>query len=267
MAGLHRRGELGEEWEPGEGRAAPMGVRHLHRNPRARVCRRWGQGCPGAGILHRQPVYADETHGAGWGSRAGCWMGKKGQAQFIHGGSSPCPATPAGGCSSCLRGLPRLRGSRRWPVMASITRWKRSLPMGWSWSRAPSVLPLPHRLRPGNGPAPRAAPSLIIESAAPITLPVPHIELDLARSSNTGLATMHQVNMHEAKSQLSSLVDEVLSGGEVVIARAGKPLARLIPFQERKEPRRPGRWKGQLRVSEDLDATSEDIISDFEGYR
>lgn len=76
---------------------------------------------------------------------------------------------------------------------------------------------------------------------------------------------MHQVNMHEAKSQLSALVEEVLAGGEVVIARAGKPLARLIPFQEQKAQRRPGRWKEKLRTADDFDVTPEEVLSSFEG--
>ena len=76
---------------------------------------------------------------------------------------------------------------------------------------------------------------------------------------------MHQVNMHEAKSQLSALVDEALAGGEVIIARAGKPLARLVPYQTRKEPRKPGRWKGKLWVADDFDATPEEVIAAFEG--
>ncbi len=76
---------------------------------------------------------------------------------------------------------------------------------------------------------------------------------------------MHQVNMHEAKSQLSALVEEVLAGGEVVIAKSGKPLARLVPFEQSKEPRKPGRWKGKLKLAEDFDRTSEEIISAFEG--
>jgi len=75
---------------------------------------------------------------------------------------------------------------------------------------------------------------------------------------------MHQVNMHEAKSQLSALVEEVLAGGEVIIARAGKPLARLVPYNERKEPRRPGRWKGKLWVADDFDVTPEAVIAAFE---
>ena len=76
---------------------------------------------------------------------------------------------------------------------------------------------------------------------------------------------MHQVNMHEAKSNLSALVEEVLAGGEVVIARAGKPLARLVPYSSLREPRKPGRWKGKLWVADDFDATPEEVIASFEG--
>lgn len=76
---------------------------------------------------------------------------------------------------------------------------------------------------------------------------------------------MRQVNMHEAKTRLSGLVEEVLAGGEVVIARAGKPVARLVPFDRPKEPRRPGRWKGKLWVAEDFDRTPEEVIAGFEG--
>jgi prevent-host-death family protein len=75
---------------------------------------------------------------------------------------------------------------------------------------------------------------------------------------------MRQVNMHEAKSHLSALVEEVLAGGEVVIARAGKPLVQLVPYNVRKEPRSPGRWKGKLWVAEDFDATPENVIAAFE---
>jgi prevent-host-death family protein len=75
---------------------------------------------------------------------------------------------------------------------------------------------------------------------------------------------MRQVNMHEAKSHLSALVEEVLAGGEVVIARAGKPLVQLVPYSARKEPRSPGRWKGKLWIAEDFDVTPEDVIAAFE---
>jgi len=75
---------------------------------------------------------------------------------------------------------------------------------------------------------------------------------------------MHQVNMHQAKSNLSALIEEVLAGDEVIIARAGKPVARLVPYGERREPRRPGRWKGKLWVADDFDATPEAVIAAFE---
>jgi prevent-host-death family protein len=52
-----------------------------------------------------------------------------------------------------------------------------------------------------------------------------------------------QVNIAEAKAKLSELLDRALSGEEIVIARAGKPLARLTPLQ-RKRPRKPGAWRG-----------------------
>ena len=51
---------------------------------------------------------------------------------------------------------------------------------------------------------------------------------------------MHITNISEAKAQLSALVEQVLAGREVVIGKAGKPVARLIPFERPKEPRRPG---------------------------
>ena len=61
--------------------------------------------------------------------------------------------------------------------------------------------------------------------------------------------------MHEAKSQLSRLVELVLKGEEVIIARAGKPVAKLVPY--RKDLRRvPGRLKGQIEIAPDFDDSS-----------
>ncbi|MBX6422360.1 type II toxin-antitoxin system Phd/YefM family antitoxin [Thermosulfurimonas sp. F29] len=72
-----------------------------------------------------------------------------------------------------------------------------------------------------------------------------------------------QVNMHEAKSQLSRLVELVLKGEEVIIARAGKPVAKLVPY--RKDRRRvPGRLKGQIEIAPDFDDSSEGITKMFE---
>lgn len=62
------------------------------------------------------------------------------------------------------------------------------------------------------------------------------------------------VNLYEAKSSLSRLVEEAAGGEEIVICKAGKPKARLVPLaEERTTPRTPGLWKGQLQVSDDLD--------------
>ena len=59
--------------------------------------------------------------------------------------------------------------------------------------------------------------------------------------------------MHEAKTKLSELVAEVEAGKEVILARAGKPVARLMPLRKAR-PRRLGRWKGKVRMSKDFDA-------------
>ncbi|MBI2376235.1 MAG: type II toxin-antitoxin system prevent-host-death family antitoxin [Deltaproteobacteria bacterium] len=60
------------------------------------------------------------------------------------------------------------------------------------------------------------------------------------------------VNMHEAKSRLSQLVEAAEAGEEIVLARAGKPVVRLVPVV--REPRRLGRWKGKVRMTDDFDA-------------
>jgi len=64
---------------------------------------------------------------------------------------------------------------------------------------------------------------------------------------------MKTVNMHEAKTHLSRLVEEVESGGEITIARAGKPVARLVPVRPA-APRRPGLLRGRIHVRDDFDA-------------
>ena len=68
-----------------------------------------------------------------------------------------------------------------------------------------------------------------------------------------------QVNVHEAKTQLSKLLAEVERGGEVVVARNGRPVARLIPFPKAaKKHLRLGTWQGRIRVSPDFDAPLSD---------
>lgn len=79
---------------------------------------------------------------------------------------------------------------------------------------------------------------------------------------------MRTVNIHAAKTHLSRLVDEVAAGDEIVIAKAGKPLARLVPFAPDRKPRRPGLMKGKLWVAEDFDEPlPEEVMAAFRGER
>jgi prevent-host-death family protein len=63
---------------------------------------------------------------------------------------------------------------------------------------------------------------------------------------------MAKVNMHEAKTTLSRLVDRVADGEEILIARDGEPVALLSPLKPL--VRQPGRLKGRIRMSADFDA-------------
>jgi len=62
-----------------------------------------------------------------------------------------------------------------------------------------------------------------------------------------------EVNIHEAKTHLSRLLNRVMAGEEVIIAKAGRPVARLVAYQPPAEPRLPGRYSGQVRVGDDFD--------------
>jgi prevent-host-death family protein len=72
-----------------------------------------------------------------------------------------------------------------------------------------------------------------------------------------------QVNVHEAKTQLSRLLQEVEDGEEIVIARNGTPVAKLVPHVEQRKPRKPGSAKGKIWISPDFDVRDEQIERDF----
>ena len=61
------------------------------------------------------------------------------------------------------------------------------------------------------------------------------------------------MNIHEAKTHFSQLIEEVERGEEIVIARAGKPVAKLVPVEADPPPRKLGFLKGQIWISEDFD--------------
>ena len=74
------------------------------------------------------------------------------------------------------------------------------------------------------------------------------------------------INIHEAKTHLSRIVDEVAAGSEVIIAKAGKPMARLMPLTGIPREKKLGLLKGKIKVPDDFNAPlSEDVIADFEG--
>jgi prevent-host-death family protein len=60
-------------------------------------------------------------------------------------------------------------------------------------------------------------------------------------------------NMHEAKTHLSRLAERAASGEEIVIARAGRPVAKLVPLEQERKPRTLGLWKGEVSIGDDFD--------------
>ena len=69
-------------------------------------------------------------------------------------------------------------------------------------------------------------------------------------------------NVLEAKTHLSRLIERVEAGEEVVIARAGRPVARLVPYRKRTSPRVPGIWRGQVELAPD--SPDQAMIESFE---
>jgi prevent-host-death family protein len=74
---------------------------------------------------------------------------------------------------------------------------------------------------------------------------------------------MEIANIHEAKSRLSQLVEHAMKGEEVIIAKAGQPMVRLVPIQPDDSPRVGGQWKGRVRIAEDFDTLPDDIADGF----
>ena len=70
---------------------------------------------------------------------------------------------------------------------------------------------------------------------------------------------MITANIHEAKTNLSKLLKQVAQGKEVIIAKAGKPVAKLVPHKEELLPRKLGFLKGKIWVSDDFDYEDEEI--------
>ena len=74
---------------------------------------------------------------------------------------------------------------------------------------------------------------------------------------------MQITNISEAKAQLSALIEKVLAGEDVIIGKAGKPVAKLIRYENSRQPRRPGVLKGQIKIADDFDTLPEDHAKAF----
>jgi prevent-host-death family protein len=74
-----------------------------------------------------------------------------------------------------------------------------------------------------------------------------------------------QVNIYEAKTQLSRLVERAAAGEEIVIARGGRPMARLVPLERSRGPRQPGAYRGEMWIAPDFDELPDELASAFGG--
>ena len=76
------------------------------------------------------------------------------------------------------------------------------------------------------------------------------------------------VNVYEAKTHFSQLLDRAAAGEEIIISRAGRPVARLVPLSGATPRRRvPGGWRGKVTTSADFDELPDEIVAAFRGER
>lgn len=74
------------------------------------------------------------------------------------------------------------------------------------------------------------------------------------------------INLYQAKTKLSELVERAAGGEEIIIAKAGTPRARLVPLPAAKEPRQPGGWEGKIWIADDFDdPLPPDLLAAFDG--
>ncbi len=70
-------------------------------------------------------------------------------------------------------------------------------------------------------------------------------------------------NISQAKAELSALIEEVQKGNEVIVAKAGKPVARLVAYRGPAAPRKPGSLAGKIWIARDFDALPDDMAEAF----
>ncbi len=75
------------------------------------------------------------------------------------------------------------------------------------------------------------------------------------------------VNIHDAKTHFSKYITQALNGEEIIVAKSGKPLIRLIPYTETTEVRHGGQFRGLIEISDDFDAPlPENLLNQFYGH-
>jgi prevent-host-death family protein len=86
-------------------------------------------------------------------------------------------------------------------------------------------------------------------------------------SQEMGVDLMVITNISEAKATLSRLIEQVLNGQEVIIGKAGKPVAKLVPYTQDTSPRKlgAGQWKGKIWMADDFDDLPDDVLKLFTG--
>ena len=74
---------------------------------------------------------------------------------------------------------------------------------------------------------------------------------------------MHITNISEAKAQLSALIEKVMAGQEVIIGKAGTPVAKLVLYEQSLKPRSPGAMRGKIKIADDFDELPNEIAEAF----
>jgi len=70
-------------------------------------------------------------------------------------------------------------------------------------------------------------------------------------------------NISDAKAQLSALIEKAIAGENIIIEKAGKPVAKIVRYDRRNEPRMPGALRGKIKIADDFDELPKDIAKVF----
>lgn len=76
---------------------------------------------------------------------------------------------------------------------------------------------------------------------------------------------MKMMNIHEAKTHLSQYIELAFNGEDIIICKAGKPMVKLVRYEEGEQPRTPGYWTGKVVISDDFDELPDSIAKAFRG--